>query len=232
MLWYLAVLRSALLRRIDVSLLKDACSLLFVMLFLLVVWCFFPCLLKEGKRHHVKGYLFWNTDSVRMVSVLNLAMRDLLGTEAIAVTNSQQVTAVSKDSCWSIQVADVTGTMSSAWIIWMSLVPDGLESAILKTKYPSYLLPIHLISTESELPQDEEGIPFYLLTVESSRLDQDFYQCILKDVSLVCCYFFRFFQVCVKSGFLSCRKLSVIFECPENKIWFIVCSSNSQMPNR
>lgn len=39
---------------------------------------------------------------------------------------------------------------SSAWIIWRALFPGGLESAILKTKYPSkatYLLLIHLIST-------------------------------------------------------------------------------------
>lgn len=125
---------------------------------------------------------------------------------------------------------------SNAWIIWKSLFPDGLESAILKTKYPSKaadLFPIHLISSEFGLHQDE-GIPFYLLTVDSIRLGQDFYQSTLKDISLICCYFFRFFQVYVfpvKSGFLSSRKLFVIFECLENKIWFIVCSYDSQMPN-
>lgn len=174
--------RSALLRRIDTNLLTDAviltvvCSLLCY--FFGGVMVFYSCLLKNRKRHHVEVHLFWNTDSASMVSALSLSMKRVMASNS-QPTNSQQWMQLARTDVDPYREQMSQAPWSSAWIIGTTLFPGGLGSAILKTKYPSkttYLLPIHLISTESSLPQDEEGISFYLLTADSSRLGQGFYQ--------------------------------------------------------
>lgn len=128
----------------------------------------------------------------------------------------------------------------SAWIVWSLLFPDGVDGGILKPKYPSKatdLPPFHLRSTDSDLPQHgptRRGNTFLATHCGQRQSRSGLLPMYSEGCQSHLLLFFQFFpSLCVpnKICFSASRKLFIIFEGPDNKIWFIRCSYDPQMPN-
>lgn len=140
---------------------EESCGACCSLQFKMVEFCWswegvFFSLLKDRKRLHVKGYLSWNTDFVR-ISALRLLLKKLYCTAVVAVTNSQQWMQLARAAVDLYRYRILQAPWFSAWMVGRLLFPGGLDGAVLKTKY---LGKVTSPSLEISMVPSDRGIAF------------------------------------------------------------------------